>query len=51
MRSNIHYSWARARIAQDYTDRLDEADTEDEREEILRNWKDEEENLADYFHD
>lgn len=50
MRSNLQYSWGLLRIAQAYEDRLDYADTDEEREQIMRDWKEEEENLADYFH-
>lgn len=50
MRSNLQYSWGLLRIQQAFTSRLDDADTDEEREEIMREWKEEENNLADYFH-
>lgn len=51
MRSNLQYSWGLLRIQQAFTNRLDDADSEEEREQIMREWKEEEDNLADYFHD
>jgi hypothetical protein len=39
------------RIAEVFENRLDYADTDEEREQIMREWREEEENLADYFHD
>jgi len=51
MRSNLQYAWGSMRIEQAYTAMLDDADTDEEREQIMRDWKEEEENLADYFHD
>lgn len=50
MRSNLQYSWGLLRIQQAFTARLDDADTDEEREQIMREWKEEEDNLADYFH-